>query len=276
MAPRPLDKLLGFLWRRTYYESLSSLITLVELTCSATMLENDSVLIVGSLPMLRRLTIVGPIIPVIPDSDVFSMDSFPALRQLHLAGSHEYANGLARILSISALMSRLTRLELEYWPEDDLSFHPDTMDVLVESGAFEQLRNAPHLRSLAFRVDPEERATPYDIGHLDLMETFSGLSLETIVLTGVKASAWMSDVNRFREVWMNMTRVSMPDQLGSHSVLECFAQLPRLRYLKIKLFLEAAGDYDPEDLSMCLLNTLESSAGGIVPIEPEHLKPLGE
>ncbi|KAG8732154.1 hypothetical protein FRC12_019407 [Ceratobasidium sp. 428] len=268
----PSDKLLGFFWRRPYHESLSKLNNLVELTCAASIFEDDSILVVSSLPVLRRLTIVGSTSSEIPNFDDFRVDSFPALLELHLAGSEEY--DLAATLTIPPLMSHLTHLELDYWPEDqDLDLN--AIDSLIDYGAFRQLKNSPHLLFFALVVDSEERAKPYDIGDVNPVETFSGLPLETIILIGVEADAWMYDVNRLKTAWVNVTSVSMPDQLGLPSVLKCFAQLPALLDLKIKLSLATAWDY-PEEPSTCPLHTLESSSGGMIQIEPEDLKGVGE
>ncbi|KAG9086342.1 hypothetical protein FS749_003699 [Ceratobasidium sp. UAMH 11750] len=265
------DNLVGFFWRRPYDESLADLSNLVELTCNMAMFEGDSLVVIGLLPALHRLTVLGLDGLPISSPHALPTESFPALRELRLAGL--YVGSMISLLSIPPLMSRLTHLELECRLDDPESDDEDDRGEWIVSNLLSRLENSPHLLSLSLDINYFNE--PHNIGCDDLMEIFSELPLEAISLTGVQVDDWAYNAEHLKTVWLNVTSIHLLDQHGSPSALECFAQLPRLQYLKISLYLEEV-EYCPDDeASLCPLHTLESSDGDIAQ-EPEDLEFIGE
>ncbi|KAG8699422.1 hypothetical protein FRC08_005320 [Ceratobasidium sp. 394] len=170
-------------------------------------------------------------------------------------------------------MSRLTHLELECRLDDPESDDEDDRGEWIVSNLLSRLENSPHLLSLSLDINYFNE--PHNIGCDDLMEIFSELPLEAISLTGVQVDDWAYNAEHLKTVWLNVTSIHLPDQHGSPSVLECFAQLPRLQYLKINLYLEEVEYCLDDEASLCPLHTLESSDGDIAQ-EPEDLEFIGE
>ncbi|KAG8738011.1 hypothetical protein FRC10_007404 [Ceratobasidium sp. 414] len=269
--PKASDNLLGFLWRRPYHESLSRLPNLVELTCSMGMFERDSLLVISSLPALRRLTVFGfDGVPVL-HTDSLSSESFPTLHELQLAELDREC--LTSVLRLPPLMSHLTHLELDYQLDEPGSDDEEDQGERIALDVLSRLEDSPRLRSLDLNVN--FFGEPHDIGRKDVMEIFSKLPLESITLGGMRVGYLTYNAEHLKTAWLNVTSVHMPDQLGSPNVLRHFAQLPRLQYLEVNLCLEIVVDC-PNEVSLCPLHTLESSDDGDIAHEPEDLGPIGD
>ncbi|KAG9086189.1 hypothetical protein FRC06_003233 [Ceratobasidium sp. 370] len=264
------NNLLGYLRRRPYYESLRALPTLVELTCSTMMLESDSLRIVSSLPQLHRLIILTSGTTVVLRPPELPRESFPALQQLHIKGLSPYE--VITILSIPTLMSGLIHLELKF--QLDQLDEDEDRDEWIASELLSLLRLSPQLSSLDLDLDPiRVQDDPYDIGHQDLMDTFSKLPLVNVALGGVHLGDW-AYTGSLKSVWPNVTILRMRDQFASPRILSCFAQLPRVQYLMLNVYLEDFREW-PKVVSLCPLQTLECSPGGSTVCEPEQLDYTG-
>ncbi|KAG8699945.1 hypothetical protein FRC12_022667 [Ceratobasidium sp. 428] len=259
------NNLLGYLRRRPYRESLRALPMLMELTCSVTMLE-DSFSVISSMPQLRRLIVLTSGTGIVLRPPILPRNSFPALHQLHLKGLSPYE--VIAILDVPPLMSQLTHLELKfklYQLDED-----EDREEWIASDMFSLLKFSPNLQSLDLDLDPTMNLDQgYDIGHQDIMDTFSRLPLVNVTLGGVHLGDW-AYTGSLKSVWPNVTSLRMRDQFASPRILSCFAQLPRVQYLLLDVHLEDFREF-PKVASLCPLHTLECSAGSSTVCEPEQL-----
>ncbi|KAG8682864.1 hypothetical protein FRC09_016481, partial [Ceratobasidium sp. 395] len=227
------NNLLGYLRRRPYRESLRALPMLMELTCSVTMLE-DSFSVISSMPQLRRLIVLTSGTGIVLRPPILPRNSFPALHQLHLKGLSPYE--VIAILGVPPLMSQLTHLELKfklYQLDED-----EDREEWIASDMFSLLKFSPNLQSLDLDLDPTMNLDQgYDIGHQDIMDTFSRLPLVNVTLGGVHLGDW-AYTGSLKSVWPNVTSLRMRDQFASPRILSCFAQLPRVQYLLLDVHLE--------------------------------------
>ncbi|KAG9120703.1 hypothetical protein FRC07_003692, partial [Ceratobasidium sp. 392] len=264
--------LLGLIWRRPVRQSLVCLPGLVELTCSMDMLKEDSFSVVGSLPLLNRLSILGLPGPVLTTPHALPADSFLQLRALRLIGGCR--TGFISTLKLSPLTSRLTELALEFYCSDRYGFDEDLSEWVVSS-LLCQLQNSPRLTQLSVKIrNPQEWTRSIDIEFEDLAEVFANLPLEVITLAGLSLDPEEYDAGLLKTAWLNVTSVHMPDHLAGLEALRCFAQLPELRYLQVLLGLDNLNDYDsePEEVfSYCPLQTLEGSSGSVVLHKRKHV-----
>ncbi|KAG9121634.1 hypothetical protein FRC07_002339, partial [Ceratobasidium sp. 392] len=195
------NNLLGYLRRRPYYESLRVLPALVELTCSVIMLEKDPLCVISSLPQLRRLIVLTSGASVVLRPPELPKGSFPALQQLQLKGLSPYE--VIAILSIPSLMRNLTDLELKfklYLLDED-----EDREEWIASELLSHLKLCPDLQSLDLDLDPTGILDePYDIGHQDLMDTFSKLPLINVTMGGVHLGDW-ARTGSLIPVWPNVT-----------------------------------------------------------------------
>ncbi|KAG8699423.1 hypothetical protein FRC08_005321 [Ceratobasidium sp. 394] len=264
------NNLLGYLRKRPYYESLRALSTLVELTCTTMMFEKDSLCVLGSLPQLHRLVVLTSGTSVVLRPPELPSKSFPALQQLHIKGLSPYE--VIAILGIPTLMSGLTHLELKF-KLDQLDEDEDR-DEWIACELLSLLGLSPQLLSLDADLDPtKDHDDPYDIGHQDLMDTFSKLPLVNVALGGMHLGDW-AYTGSLKSVWPNVTILRMRNQFASPRILSCFAQLPRVQYLMLNVFLEDFREW-PKVVSLCPLQTLECSPGGSTVCEPELLDYTG-
>ncbi|KAG8698300.1 hypothetical protein FRC09_007302 [Ceratobasidium sp. 395] len=263
------DGLLGLLWRRPFHESLSRMSNLVELTGSLTILEKESLLAISFLPALRRLTVLGVYGPDVLEPQELSMDSFPALRELRLAGLVTYDQ--ASVLGILPIMRHLTHLELECKIDDDDTDEddPDEGDSIA-SELLPQLGNSPELLCLVLKFKHSRQDyKPCDIGGIALTEIFPELPLEQVILEGACISSW----GYLTSACANVMSIQLSDQRAGIHELEMIARLPRLRYLRMSLDLSyVAGWVALLETSQSPLHTLESSAAGEIGVEPEELE----
>ncbi|CAE7185602.1 unnamed protein product [Rhizoctonia solani] len=261
------NNMLGVLWQRDYYHYFRALPALYELSCSVAMLQYDSLKVIGSLPYLTRLAVYssgGMLVlqpPPLPD------DSFPSLNELSLQDIHPYE--AASIMQIAPLMKRLTLLELITNPEY-LEFD-DSREEWITGTLLLLLSNSPKLNALHVDLDPlRDIDDPYDIGHQDVMDTFSKLPLISLTLSGVHVGVW-AETGSLKTVWPLLSSLRMRNQYASPLVLSCFAQLPRLQHLTLSVYLEDMV-IRPSVLVLCPLLTLEISDGIVTAVEPEDLE----
>ncbi|QRW10202.1 hypothetical protein RhiLY_09201 [Ceratobasidium sp. AG-Ba] len=262
------NNLLGYLRRHPYYESLRTLPTLVELTCSTMILEKDSLLVISSMPCLLRLIILTSGTSVVLRPPKLPRQSFPALSQLHIRGLDPYE--VISILSIPSIMSGLNLLELKFRVGFLDNEDEEEREEWIASELLSLLKLSPRLASLDLDLDPSRtNAQPYDIGHQDLMDIFSKLPLANVTMSGVHIGDW-AYTGSLKTVWPNVTVLRMRDQFASPTVLSCFAQLPQLHHLMLNIFLEDFIEC-PKVPSLCPLHSLESSPGGSSVCEPDQL-----
>ncbi|KAG9111574.1 hypothetical protein FRC07_008032, partial [Ceratobasidium sp. 392] len=238
-----------------------------------TMLDPKPLLAISSLPALHRLTVLGFDVLNEEEPAALPVDSFPSLRELHLAGLQE--DHTISVLSIPPLMSHLTHVELEHRVDVDDADEDDGQGAWIAFEILPLLKNSPLLRTFVLTVRSSKTREPYDIAYPELMETFSKLPLETISLTGVQLDDWGYDPKCLVTAWPNVTRVEMPDQFGGNLILQGFSQLPKLQWLKLSLYLRELEKPWPEVKSLSPLHTLESSEGGITVTRPEELEWTG-
>ncbi|KAG8696962.1 hypothetical protein FRC09_008170, partial [Ceratobasidium sp. 395] len=234
------------------------------------MIESDSFRIISSFPALHQLTVLGLDSPVTLDPSSLSTKSFPSLRKLCISGLD--GDLLSSILGVRPLMSHLTHLNIEYILDGNLN---DDQGERIVCDLLSRLKNSPRLQSLELHLTSSEaRDKPYDIGYDDLVGIFSKLPLQAITLAGVQLGELVYDLDFLRRAWPEVVSLSIPDQPGSLLVLRCFAELPSLQHLEVRLEL---GDLDncPKEASRCQLRTLESSAFGTIGYNHEDLQPTG-
>ncbi|KEP52487.1 F-box protein [Rhizoctonia solani 123E] len=261
------NNMLGVIWQREYHHYFRALPTLYELSCSVTMLQSDCLKVIGSLPGLTRLSVYSSGGLVVLQPPHLSSNSFPSLNELSLQDINPYE--AASIMQIAPLMKRLTLLELitnpEYLDFDDLRDEWITGTLLL------LLSNSPRLTALHVDLDPvRENEETYDIGHQDVMDTFSKLPLISLTLTGVHIGDWAS-TGSLKTVWPLLSSLRMRNQYASPLILSCFAQLPRLQHLTLSVCLENM-IIRPNILLLCPLQTLEISDGIVTMMEPEDLE----
>ncbi|QRW10204.1 hypothetical protein RhiLY_09203 [Ceratobasidium sp. AG-Ba] len=231
------------------------------------MLEPLSFLTVGALPNLRRLRINGSYAHVGMEPDKVPPGSFPALRELHVCELDSAT--IISILGTRPLVKNLINLRINYRPEDfELAGIQDRAGYIA-STLLGGLRNATSLRSFELLIDLNGVIEdPYDIGHRDLLKTFSKLELEKITLEGAHVGRWACNLNTLGTVWSDMTSISIEDQVTSLDAFICFAQLPRLQHLLLNVRFVAVGRV-PEAGSMSPLHTLECS-GKVLEEQPSE------
>ncbi|CCO31521.1 hypothetical protein BN14_05566 [Rhizoctonia solani AG-1 IB] len=261
------NRLLGVLWKRPYYKYFQALPALYELSCSVLMLQSDSIQVIGSLPHLTRLSVYSSGGTLVLQQSHLSKKLFPSLNELSLQDIHPYE--VASIMQIAPLMKRLTLLELITNPEY-LEFDESREDW-INTTLLLLLSNSPRLNALHVDLDPtRENDETYDIGHQDVMDTFSKLPLISLTLTGVHIGDWAS-TGSLKTVWPSLSSLRMRNQYASPLILSCFAQLPRLQHLTLSVCLENM-TIRPSFISLCPLHTLEISDGVVTMIEPEDLE----
>ncbi|CAE6361752.1 unnamed protein product [Rhizoctonia solani] len=261
------NNMLGVLWQRDYFYYFRALPALYELSCSVAMLQSDPLKMIGSLPSLARLSVYssgGLLVlqpPQLPDS------LFPSLNELSLQDINPYE--AASIMQIAPLMKRLTLLELITNPEY-LDFD-DSREDWITGTLLLLLANSPRLNALHVDLDPiRDLEEPYDIGHQDVMDTFSKLPLISLTLTGVHIGDWAS-TGSLKTVWPLVSSLRMRNQYASPLILSCFAQLPRIQHLTLSVCLENM-IIRPDMLLLCPLHTLEISDGVVTMMEPADLE----
>ncbi|CAE6467033.1 unnamed protein product [Rhizoctonia solani] len=260
------NNMLGVLWQRDYYHYFRALPALYELSCSVVMLQTDSLKAIGSLPCLTRLSVYSSGGLVVLQPPFLSDNSFPALNELSLQDINPYE--AAAIMQIVPLTRRLTLLELITNPEY-LDFD-ESREEWITGTLLLLLANCPRLNTLHVDLDPlREIEEPYDIGHQDVMDTFSKLPLISLTLSGVHIGDWAS-TGSLKTVWPFLSSLRMRNQYANPLTLSCFAQLPRLQHLTLSVCL---GNMviQPTVLLLCPLQTLEISDGIVTMIEPEDL-----
>ncbi|KAH7325200.1 hypothetical protein B0J17DRAFT_682626 [Rhizoctonia solani] len=261
------NNMLGVLWQRDYYRYFRALPALYELSCSVVMLQTDSLRAIGSLPCLTRLSVYSSGGLVVLQPPYLSDNSFPSLNELSLQDINPYET--AAIMQIAPLMKRLTLLELITNPEY-LDFD-ESRDEWITGTLLLLLANSPRLNALHVDLDPlRDIDESYDIGHQDVMDTFSKLPLISLTLSGVHIGDWAS-TGSLKTVWPLLSSLRMRNQYASPLVLSCFAQLPRLGHLTLSVCLENMV-IRPTVLSICPLQTLEISDGIVTMMEPEDLE----
>ncbi|KDN33689.1 hypothetical protein RSAG8_13218, partial [Rhizoctonia solani AG-8 WAC10335] len=282
------NNMLGVLWQRDYFHYLRALPALYEISCSVAMLQSDSLKVIGSLPCLTRLSVYSSGALLVLQPPHLSNSSFPSLKELSLQDINPYE--AAAIMQIAPLMKRLTLLELITNPEImqiaplmkrltllELITNPEYLDFddsredWINGTLLLLLSNSPRLNALHVDLDPvRESEDLYDIGHQDVMDTFSRLPLISLTLTGVHIGDWAS-TGSLKTVWPLLSSLRMRNQYASPLNLSCFAQLPRLQHLTLSVCLETM-DIPPNLLPLCPLLTLEISDGIVTMIEPEDLE----
>ncbi|KAG9080192.1 hypothetical protein FS749_008090 [Ceratobasidium sp. UAMH 11750] len=253
--------------RLPFQEYFCALPTLVELTCSNMILEEDALPLIACLPRLQRLTIQDGDDDIYPYTPSLPEESFPALRELHI--KKLWTDELEMVLSIPLLTRHLTHLELLF-PGDVL----DEGEVILEStipDLLSYLRDAPHLSSLDIDFNPTEDV--YNIGNQDLMDVFSTLPLKRLTLSGAHLGNWIY-TGDLETVWPNVKYLHMPDQPASPRALSCFAQLPQVQFLGLRVCLKDLAE-GPMMHSHCPLRILELSRCSSVMYEPEQLEDIG-
>ncbi|CAE6500077.1 unnamed protein product [Rhizoctonia solani] len=242
------NNMFGVLWKQDYYHYFRALPALYELSCSVTMLQSDSLNVIGSLPYLTRLSVYSSGGLLVLQPPHLSGDLFPSLNELSLQDISPYE--AASIMQIAPLMKRLTLMELITNP-DYLDFD-ELREDWITGTLLQLLSNAPRLNALHIDLDPlRELDEPYDIGHQDVMDTFSKLPLISLTLSGVHIGDWAS-TGSLKTIWPLLSSLRMRNQYASPLILTCFAQLPRLQHLT--------------------LSTLEISDGVVTMMEPEDLE----
>ncbi|KAG8687424.1 hypothetical protein FRC11_007257 [Ceratobasidium sp. 423] len=262
------NNMFGVLWKQDYYHYFRALPALYELSCSVTMLQSDTLNAIGSLPYLTRLSVYssGGLLVLQPPHP--SGNLFPSLNELSLQDINPYE--AASIMQIAPLMKHLTLLELIINP-DYLDFD-ELREDWITGTLLQLLSNSPRLNALHIDLDPlRELDEPYDIGHQDVMDTFSKLPLISLTLSGVHIGDWAS-TGSLKSVWPLLSSLRMRNQYSSPLILSCFAQLPRLQHLTLSVCLENMV-IRPAMLLPCPLQTLEISDGVVTMMEPEDLEP---
>ncbi|KAG8738010.1 hypothetical protein FRC10_007403 [Ceratobasidium sp. 414] len=171
------DKLLELLWRRPDQDYFRVLLGLVELTCTTTKFERDTLSIIGSLPQLCRLIIMYSGITIDFSPGTLSRDSFPALRQLHLRGV--CLHQATTILGTPSLMKHFTHIEVKSavdYLEDENEDEVYHTNILAITNLLSLLYHSPYLSSFDFDLEPSKSGyQPCDIGNQKLMDMFSKL-----------------------------------------------------------------------------------------------------
>ncbi|KAF8706804.1 hypothetical protein RHS03_04520, partial [Rhizoctonia solani] len=244
------NKLLGLLWKRPYYKYFQALPALYELSCSVLMLQSDSIQVIGSLPHLTRLSVYSSGEPLVIRQSHLSNKLFPSLHELSLQDIHPYE--AAGIMQIASLMKCLTLLELLTNPE---CLDPDeSREDWINTTLLLLLSNSPRLNTLHVDLDPtRENDEVYDIGHQDVMDTFSKLPLISLTLTGVHIGAWAS-TGSLKTVWPSLSSLRMRNQDAGPRILSYNMGIRQ------------------DFISLCPLQTLEISDGVVTTMEPEDLE----
>ncbi|KAG9118342.1 hypothetical protein FRC07_007199, partial [Ceratobasidium sp. 392] len=236
-------------------------------------MENNLLSVIGSFPALQQLTVLGLDSPAALDPRRLSTGSFPALQKLHLAGRD--GDCLISVLNISPLMNHLTHLNLKHILTDNRRDDHGQIGEWIACDLLPWLKNSPYLQSLILKIDSFEGVeVPYDIGYDDLVETFSKLPLQSVTLAGVKLGELVYDLESLKNAFPHVTDLHVLDQPGTPLILGCFAELPKLQHLEVRLDLERI-DRCPERASRCRLHTLESSTGGAIGYRHEDLEITG-
>ncbi|KAG8702613.1 hypothetical protein FRC09_004647 [Ceratobasidium sp. 395] len=245
---------------------------LVELTGSLTILKKENLLVISSLPALHRLAILGIYGPDVLEPEGLSMDSFPALRELRLAGLVTYDQ--VSVLGILPIMRHLTHLELECSIDYDDADEGNPDDEWIASELLPQLGNSPELLCLVLKFKhSRQNYIPCDIRGIALTEIFPKLPLEQVILEGACVYSW----EYLTEAWANVSSIRISDQCVGMEELEVLTQLPRLQYLRMCLDLAGVGGWVARlETSQSPLHILESSKPGAIGVEPEELEDTAE
>ncbi|KAJ1304106.1 hypothetical protein OPQ81_008509 [Rhizoctonia solani] len=144
------NTMFGVLWKRDYYHYFRALPALYELSCSVTMLQSESLKVIGSLPYLTRLSVYSSGGLVVLQPPRLSDNDFPSLNELSLQDINPYE--AASIMQIVPLMRRLTLVELITNPEY-LDFD-ESREEWITGTLLLLLSNSPRLNALHVDLDP--------------------------------------------------------------------------------------------------------------------------
>ncbi|KAG8711772.1 hypothetical protein FRC09_020411 [Ceratobasidium sp. 395] len=249
------SSLLAFLSGDKFYEYVSTLTSLIHLSCTFAWLQVPALRILGRLPHLESIAVCG--VDHADDISELTEDLFPMLHRLTLHGS-SCSNTLETLGTLS-MVKNLTLLHVKLDIDtEDLDIDED---VWLAEEFFPLLLNAPRLTDVKIDADSSHnRGDGVKIGE-SVLRIFQRLPLKSLHLDAISLS---NEALRFdlASVWPSVTHLKLPQQDASMTTISCFATLPELRHLELRLDFY----YPPHEFSPTVspLVILEASFGSAI------------
>ncbi|KAG8719232.1 hypothetical protein FRC09_011445 [Ceratobasidium sp. 395] len=227
------SSLLAFLCGDPFYQYAAHLADLRHLTCNFAWLEEPALRVLGQLPHLENIDVYGAHDPL-TESSVLPENSFPSLRRLHLHLAHPW--DAVRTLNITQMVKGLTSLHVSLGVMDSIDIQHDEEPWFIDAFC-PLLLNAPRLTDLW--IDANPCGMDEDDPEIDepVLRIFQTLPLKSLYLGRIVLTEEALRLN-LALVWPSVTRLCIPKQPVSLSMLSLFALLPELHHLELELNLD--------------------------------------
>lgn len=239
-------------------------------------LNKHSLLALGKLPKLRVLDFTyGDFVAVEDSSTVnaaLSSTAFSNLRALSLnvrLADQIYILELQKMIKGINKLNICLRLSMGF--EDD-TFGFEASKILVERRLLPLFANMPNLGSLTIKAWSPCKDADLPVEFPEFLDAISRPPLVDVHLDGVHFRSSALERN-LGTVWPQLRRLSLPAQDASLQELACFATIPNLCYLKVKLNLTTT--FTPTNIirsERAPLTFLKSSPQGKISAELEVIK----